>query len=115
MGQLLMLGCYFERVSHNKETRNNNIVLRGSKIKLESTKMTLFYNDVVAYNILPLGLRADYNSFCKKLELLLGIQTNLFKGTDILLLASFLSALDVIYLLHLGFVCSELLLYAVLV
>ena len=75
MGHLPMLEYYFERVSHNKETRNNNIILKVPKIKLESTKRAFFYNGIVVYNTLPLGLRTEtnYNSFCKKLDLLLGI------------------------------------------
>ena len=69
-----MLENYFEWVSHNKETRNNNIMLRVPRIKLENTKRAFFYNGVVAYNTLPLELRAETNSiaFCKKLDRLLG-------------------------------------------
>ena len=37
-GNIPMLENYFERISHNKETRNNNIMLRVPKIILESTK-----------------------------------------------------------------------------
>ena len=61
-----MLENYFERVSHNKETRNNNIMLRVPKIKLESTKRAFFY--------IPLELRTEtnYGIFCKNLDLLLG-------------------------------------------
>ena len=68
-----MLENYFERISHNKETRNSNILLRVPKIILESTKRAFFYNVVVAYNTLPLELRteANYGIFCKKLDLLL--------------------------------------------
>ena len=75
MGHLPMLEYYFERFSHNKETRNNNIILRVPETKLESTKRAFFYNGVVVYNTLPLGLRTEtnYNSFCKKLDFLLGI------------------------------------------
>ena len=69
-----MLENYSERISHNKETRNNYIMLRVPKITLESTKRAFFYNGVVAYNALPLELRTEtnYGIFCKKLDLLLG-------------------------------------------
>ena len=69
-----MLENYYERVSHNKETHNNNIMLRVPKIKLESTKRAFFYYGVVAYNTLPLELRTEtnYGIFCKNLDLLLG-------------------------------------------
>ena len=68
-----MLESYFEWVSHNKETRNNNTMLRVPKIILESTKRAFFYNGVVAYNTLPLELRTETNHgiFCKTLHLLL--------------------------------------------
>ena len=71
---MLMLEDYFERVFHNKETRNNNIMLRVSTIKLKNTKRAFFYYGVVAYNTLPLELRTEtnYGIFCKKLDLLLG-------------------------------------------
>ena len=87
-----MLEHFFERNCHNIETRNSNIILRVPKIKLESTKRAFFYNGVVAYNALLLKLRTedDYNSFCKKLDLLLGVQA-ICSGTPIIfLLASFL-------------------------
>ena len=64
-----MLEHYFERNCPNIETRNNNIILRVPKIKLENTKRAFSYNGVVAHNSLPLELRTEdnYNSFCKKL------------------------------------------------
>ena len=74
-GNMPMLENYFERISHNKETRNNNnIMLRVPKIKLESTKRAFFYNGVVAYNTSRLEFRTEtnYGIFCKKLDLLLG-------------------------------------------
>ena len=51
-GNMPMLENYFERVSHNKETRNNNIMLRVPKIKLESTKRAFFYKRGLQYSLI---------------------------------------------------------------
>jgi len=50
----------------------NHCLLEESQWENE---LSFFYNGVVAYSALPLDLRTedDYNSFCKKLDRLLGI------------------------------------------
>jgi hypothetical protein len=61
---------YFERISHDKGTRNNNKILRVPKIKLQSTKKAFFYNGVLLFNQLPVDTRAetDFWLFHKKLN-----------------------------------------------
>ena len=55
---LPMLENYSEQVSHNKETQNNNIMLRFPKIKRESTKRAFLYKSVVAYYS-PFGVKSQ--------------------------------------------------------
>ena len=64
---------YFEYVSHEYSTRNNNKLLRLPKIKLESSKKSFFYNGAKVYNTLPNHMRAVDNKheFLKILEKLL--------------------------------------------
>ena len=64
---------YFEYVSHEYSTRNNNKLLRLPKINLESSKKLFFYNGAKVYNTLPNHIRAVENKheFLKILEKLL--------------------------------------------
>ena len=61
---------YFEYVSHEYYTRNNNKLLRLPKIKLESSKKSFFYNGAKVYNSLPTYIRdiEDTDEFLKVLE-----------------------------------------------
>ena len=61
---------YFQRISHNIGTRNNGILLKVPKCKLESTKKAFFYNGAILFNKLPIEVRSenDFNIFYKKLE-----------------------------------------------
>ena len=65
-----MFENYFDVISHEKNTRNNNNLLRVPKIKLQGTKRAFFYNGVFIYNKLPTNVRAesDRKLFYKKLE-----------------------------------------------
>ena len=49
---------YFERLQHEKNTRNNGFSLKISKIRLESTKSAFYYNGAIQFNKLPFDVRA---------------------------------------------------------
>jgi hypothetical protein len=49
---------YFERLQHEKNTRNNGFSLKIQKIRLESTKSALYYNGAIQFNKLPFDVRA---------------------------------------------------------
>ena len=50
---------YFELISHEKGTGNNNRMLITPKITLESAKKAFYYNGAVVYNSLPLEKRTE--------------------------------------------------------
>ena len=56
---------YFERISHNIGTRNNGLLLRVLRIKLEGTKMAFFYNGTILFNKLPIEVWYE-NNFMRK-------------------------------------------------
>jgi hypothetical protein len=49
---------YFTMISHEKETRNNNCVLRLPRVKLEIAKQSFYFGGAKLYNALPLDLRS---------------------------------------------------------
>ena len=61
---------YFERISHNIGTRNNGLLLRVPRVKIEGTKKAFFYNGTILFNKLPIEVRCenDFMSFYKKLQ-----------------------------------------------
>ena len=48
---------YFDTIQHEKQTRNNNYMLRFPKIKHESTKKSFYFYGVCIYNKLPKEIR----------------------------------------------------------
>lgn len=54
---------YFERLQHEKNTRNNGFSLRIPKIKLECTKCAFYYNGAIQFNKLPYDVRVVIDSF----------------------------------------------------
>ena len=64
---------YFEYVSHEYSTCNNNKLLRLPKIKPESSKKSFFYSGAKVYNTLPNHITTvDHkHEFLKILEKLL--------------------------------------------
>jgi hypothetical protein len=54
----LHISKYFERLQHEKNTRNNGFSLKIPKIRLESTKSAFYYNGAIRFNKLPFDVRA---------------------------------------------------------
>lgn len=50
---------YFKLVQHNKNTRNNNLILKLPSIKLELCRKSLAFAGAKLYNELPLEIRAE--------------------------------------------------------
>ena len=57
---------FFEFDHHNKSTRNNNVLLKVPKVKLEVAKAGLLFMEVKFYNSLPLEIRKLYLDFRDK-------------------------------------------------
>ena len=49
---------HVERLQHGKNTRNNNICVKISKIKLESSKKSFLHRGAIEFNKLPCDIRA---------------------------------------------------------
>lgn len=69
-GNLPNFENYFELISHQQSTRNNNKLLRVPRINLQSTKKSFFFNGALVYNQLPLDARTmnDFSLFYKKVN-----------------------------------------------
>ena len=54
---------YFEFNHHNKSTRNNDVLLKVPRVKLEMAKASFFFMGVKYYNSLPLEIRKSQLDF----------------------------------------------------
>ena len=59
---------YFEFTYHSKSTRNNDILLKVPKLKIEMAKVDFFFMGVKYYNSLPLVIQKSQLDFRDKMN-----------------------------------------------
>ena len=57
----VVFNSYFEIMNHERNTRNNNFILRLPTVKLECAKQGFYFGGAKLFNSLPLELRSEHD------------------------------------------------------